>query len=485
LNRRLMPILVAVVLPLLLAAVAVFDDDAPEAATPTFAGLGTPSMPFVPYGQFLAATWFCAGVPAGGTDLGGAVTIANTSDAPLLGELTVFTDAPEVAAAESDFEVPARGSLEIDLTELQPMGTYLSAMVEISGGGGFVEQRADHPDGSSVSACSNSTSSTWYFADNYTLGNSQEDLVITNPFPDDAILNVSFATDEAGVRNPPQLQGWAVAGQSVSVIDERYLAKDEAVLAITITATRGRVVGARSQQYLGERQGYSMSLGAPAGSTSWTFADGEKGGNVTFERYSIYNLSNEQVEVQPAFLGFFSDTFTGVDPIIIERNQVASFNLADVPDLPEGPHGLFFESLTGAPIVVERALTRTTDDGPVTTVVRGVEDAFATPDFGFLRWSMAVGSELAVDDVLVVLNLTNAEGTVSVKALGPGGEVDVPGLSGLVLPANGILRIGLPDVDAALGVPLIVTSTQPIIVERLLPRASDLRGRSGSVALPG
>jgi hypothetical protein len=281
LNRRLMPILVAVVLPLLLAAVAVFDDDAPEAATPTFAGLGTPSMPFVPYGQFLAATWFCAGVPAGGTDLGGAVTIANTSDAPLLGELTVFTDAPEVAAAESDFEVPARGSLEIDLTELQPMGTYLSAMVEISGGGGFVEQRADHPDGSSVSACSNSTSSTWYFADNYTLGNSQEDLVITNPFPDDAILNVSFATDEAGVRNPPQLQGWAVAGQSVSVIDERYLAKDEAVLAITITATRGRVVGARSQQYLGERQGYSMSLGAPAGSTSWTFADGEKGGTTS------------------------------------------------------------------------------------------------------------------------------------------------------------------------------------------------------------
>ena len=79
---------------------------------------------------------------------------------------------------------------------------------------------------------------------------------------------------------------------------------------------------------------------------------------------------------------------------------------------------------------------------------------------------MAIGSELAVEDVLVVLNLTNAEGAVTVKALGPGGEVDVPGLSSLVLPANGILRIGLPDVEAALGVPLIVTSTQPIIVEQ-------------------
>ena len=435
-NRRLIPILLAVVLPLLLVAVATFDNDTPDAAVPTFAELGTPIMPFVPYQQFLAATWFCPGVPAGGADLGGSVTIANTSDAPLLGELTVFTDAPEVAPAESDFEVPARSSLQLDLTELQPMGTYLSAMVEITGGGGFVEQQADHPDGASVSPCSNSTSSTWYFADNYTLGNSQEDLVITNPFPDDAILNVSFATDEAGVRNPPQLQGWAVAGQSVSVIDERYLAKDEAVLAITITATRGRVVAARSQQYLGERQGYSMSLGAPAGSTSWTFADGESGGDTVFERYSVYNLTNEQIEVQPAFLGFFSETFTGVESLIIERNQVASFNLADVADLPSGFHGLVFESLTGAPIVVERAITRRTDDGFITTVVRGVEAAFARPDVGYLRWSMAIGSELAVEDVLVVLNLTNAEGAVTVKALGPGGEVDVPGLSALVLPLS-------------------------------------------------
>jgi len=485
LNRRLMPILLAVVLPLLLAAVATFDGDAPESATPTFADLGTPSMPFVPNQQFLAATWFCAGVPAGGVDLGGSVTIANTADAPLLGELTVFTDAPEVAAAERDFEVPARSSVQFDLTELQPMGTFLSAMVEITGGGGFVEQQADHPDGSAVSPCSNSTSATWYFADNYTLGNSQEDLVITNPFPDDAILDVSFATDEAGVRSPPQLQGWAVAGHSVSVIDERYLAKDEAVLAITITATTGRVVAARSQQYLGERQGYSMSLGAPAGSTSWTFADGERGGDTVFERYSIYNLSGEQVEVQPAFLGFFSEEFTGVESIIIERNQVVSFNLADIPDLPEGLHGLVFESLTGAPIVVERAITRRTDEGFVTTVVRGVEDAFARPESGYLRWSMAIGTELAVEDVLVVLNLVNVDATVTVKALGPGGEVDVPGLSGLLLPANSVLRIAIPDLQAALGVPLVVTSTQPIIVERLLPRASDLRGRSGSVALPG
>ena len=45
--------------------------------------------------------------------------------------------------------------------------------------------------------------------------------------------------------------------------------------------------------------------------------------------------------------------------------------------------------------------------------------------------------------------------------------------------------IAVPDQEAALGHPLIVVGTQPIVVERLLPRSPELRGRSGSLALPG
>jgi hypothetical protein len=60
---------------------------------------------------------------------------------------------------------------------------------------------------------------------------------------------------------------------------------------------------------------------------------------------------------------------------------------------------------------------------------------------------MAIGTDLAVDNVLVVLNLSNADGTVAVKALGPGGEVDLPGLSRPWLPANGVITIAIPDVE--------------------------------------
>lgn len=480
-NRRLLAIVLAVVLPAALVVVAV--RGTPTTATPpTFARLGTPTMPFVPYQGFIDATWFCPGVPSGGSGLGGSVTVANPADSPLEGQVTVFTDAPDVEGAELAFTVPARDTFTVELATIQNTGSYLSAMVEITGGGGFVEQQADHPDGSAVAPCANSTSSTWYFADNYTLNGSQEDLVITNPFPDDAIIDVSFASDD-GERSPEQLQGVPVPGHSVLVVDERFLAKDEAVLAVSIIASRGRVVAGRSQQYLGERLGYTMTLGSPAGSTQWNFADGEVGGDTRFERYSIYNPGEDDAIVQPVFLGVFTDTFNGVDAITVPAGRVVSLSIADVPDLPQGRHSVAFTSETGASVVVERAITRTAGDSYVTTVVRGVETAFLDP--GYFRWSMAIGTEIAVDGVLVVLNLSGTDATVAVKALGPGGEVDIPGLEAVPLGANSVVAIAIPDVAAALGHPLIVMGTQPIIVERLLPRGGDLRGRSGSLALPG
>jgi hypothetical protein len=83
------------------------------------------------------------------------------------------------------------------------------------------------------------------------------------------------------------------------------------------------------------------------------------------------------------------------------------------------------------------------------------------------------------------MNLDFLDGTVTVKALGPGGEVPIPGLEKVALPKSGVIDITMPDEAAALGVPLIVESTQRIVVERRLPRGAGLSGRSGSLAMPG
>ncbi|MFZ4719421.1 MAG: DUF5719 family protein [Ilumatobacteraceae bacterium] len=482
-NRRLPAIVLFVVLPL--AALAMFPlgvfSSTPPPTVPTFAALGEPTQPFVPNAAFINATWFCAGVPNREDASGGFVTVANPTDAPLSGTMTVFSDTPGTPPVEQPFEVAPRTTATQVLSEVQSTGGYLSVMVEIAGGGGFVEQQADTAAGNAVSPCSNSTSRQWHFADNYTLNGSKEDLVVTNPFPDDAIINFTFASND-GTRQPQNLQGVPVPGNSIVVVDQSNMPKDEAVLAVTIEASRGRVVAGRAQLYLGERSGYSMTLGSPSTSAEWWFADGEAGENVTFERYSIYNPSDEDVQVTSNFWGLNDDpTFVGYRTDTVPAGNVISFTTSEFEGLPTGRHGMTFSTEGAASIVVERGITRRAGDGFATTVVLGAPQVFT----GYSRWSMAIGTDQAVDGVLSVMNLDFLDGTVTVKALGPGGEVPVPGLEKIPLPKSGVIDIAIPQAEAALGVPLVVESTQRIVVERLLPRGGDLRGRSGSLAMPG
>src|SRR6185436_19997041 len=141
---------------------------------------------------------------------------------------------------------------------------YASAIVEIDGGGGLVEQRATQDAGSSVSPCTTDTSAHWYFAEGFTADASTEQLVLSNPFDQSVIVDIGFATDE-GSREPTELQGIPIAARSVLVIDlDSIAARDEAQVAIRVDATRGTLVAGRAQLYDGGgRRGYIMTLGSP------------------------------------------------------------------------------------------------------------------------------------------------------------------------------------------------------------------------------
>ena len=179
--------------------------DAPVEVDAVFASLGSPTMPFVPLGSFITSSWFCPGVPAAGVGdaagSGGSVSITNPSDGAMNGRITVFSSEPGVTAVEQPVTVLPRSNTVVDLDVLQPAGAFRSAVVEIDGGGGFVEQTAGHPDGNAVAACSNSASSNWYFADGFTADDSTEQLIITNPYPGYAAVDIGFVTG-TGPRNP-------------------------------------------------------------------------------------------------------------------------------------------------------------------------------------------------------------------------------------------------------------------------------------------
>lgn len=472
--------LAGLVVAVALAGLGISARDEPVVIDPTFASLGNPTMPFVPSGSFITSSWFCPGVPAGESGLGGSLQVTNPSDAPIAGRITAYTTDPGVPAVDEPIIVAPRSTSTVDLDALQPTGTFVSALVEIDGGGGFVEQTAEHPAGNAVSPCANAASSNWWFADGFTVDDSTERLVLTNPYPDAAIVDIRFVTAD-GIRRPSRLQGYPVPGRSVQVVTLGELgARDEPILAAQVSATRGRVVVGRAQHYVGGgRLGFTMSLGAPSLNSQYYFADGETGDGIQ-ESYAIYNPTDAEVTVYAVFLGLpATPDFTNDTEVVVPKGGVVILDTADVPNLPAGRHGAVFSTFAAESIVVERVITRPAGDSVATSVVMG-----SPPNLASTRWSAAVGSDLAIEDALVVLNVDSVDTTVTVSALGPGGLVPVPGLENIPLPAAGLITVPFTD-PSMLGKSFVVESGQRVFVERLLPRSAELRGRSGSFPLAG
>ncbi|MEX2626936.1 MAG: DUF5719 family protein, partial [Ilumatobacteraceae bacterium] len=361
-------------------------------------------------------------------------------------------------------------------------GAFVGAVVEFDGGAGIVEQRAIHPAGDPVMACATETSPNWYLAEGFTVGGSINNLVVTNPFDDAAIVNVAFATDD-GARVPNLYQGIPVPARSVRVIDlgaPGAGAQGEERLAVRVESTRGQVVVARAQHFLaGGRLGYTTTLAAPALRDQWWFADGSKGPGVS-ERFSLYNPTDSGVEVDAIFLGV--DAIADVEPIEVPARQVVVFDPGGVGTLPEGRHATVFSTRSEPSIVVERVLTRTIDGQPLSSVLLGATPApSGEPVPG--TWHMVAGPETPTTEALVAFNPDNTPGVITVSSVGPDGVRPVPGLEEVEIGPAAIATIDLVA-DEALGRELVVTSTGRIFVERSLPSGLS-EGRTSSWLVPG
>ncbi|MBA3606151.1 MAG: hypothetical protein H0W46_09320 [Acidimicrobiia bacterium] len=467
--------------------IVVVGREAVESTAPTFSAANAlePWMPSAPVITSPSTTWFCPGVPASGEDgVGGTVVIANADPGELRAHVTLL--GVDLEPVEQDITVAPHSRASIDVGEAVT-SPYASAVVEITGGTGVVEQQAVRPlagvaTATSVAPCTTSASPSWYLAEGFTAEGSVEELILSNPYPQSSIVDIGFATQE-GSRQPSELQGYVVPARSVKVIDMAEIAaRDEPEVAVSVVATRGTLLVARAQIYGGtDRRGFAVALAAPAPRDQWWFADGEVGPGVA-ERYSIYNPGDDDAEVTPALLGRDTDTFVPIEAIEVPARQVVTFTPADVPGMPEGRHSMVFGSNPGDLVVVERVLTRTFDDLPTTSVVLGAPPRY---EDGYVAttWTMALAAEEAAEDALVVYNVDAVDAVITVQAVGPNGLENVPSLTEVELPAYGLTTIDLTD-DAAIGRQLIVRSTSRVFVERLLPRGPGAQGRVGSWPLP-
>ena len=492
-NRRSIPALIVVLAGII--ALVVVGRNFEERPTPVFSSPAGAWMPSVTDIGSLTGSWFCPGVPATGENgVGGSVMISNRASDALEGRYTVLS--PEGLAAEQSFSVGPWSQSTIDVDAFVT-AAFASVVVEIDGGQGFVEQVANHPAGDSVTPCADDTSSQWHLADGFTAGGSSETLVLTNPYDDLVLSDLTFST-ESGFSEPNAFKGFSVPPKSVKVISIAELGnRDEPIIAASVTTRSGRLVVGRAQHFTGAgRLGYDVSLAAPALRDQWWFADGERGEGIT-ETFSIYNPTDSDVSVTPFFLGLPSEfDGGGFAPIEVPARQVVMFapfdGASDATDftsdsgflrtpIPNGRHAAVFSTLSDPSVVVERVLTRPFGETIATSVVQG---APPRPD-GFVanRWHVGMGPTEPTESALVIYNVDQEQATITIEAVGPGGPSAIPSLTDIPLGPGAVLTIDLLAPDA-LGQELIVNASNRVFIERSLERGGGLSGRSGSWALP-
>ena len=448
-----------------------------QAVTATrFSTVPFANRPYSAHRTPITTTWYCAGVPAADNTTGGQIVVANPTDVAINGHIT-YMNSDGAAPLVQPIVAPARDKLTLDV-ESAMTGTFVSAIVELDGGEAMVEQRAIHPAGDAVASCTTQTSPTWYFADGWTRDISTEQLVITNPYADAVSFDVTFYSKN-GPLNPGAFQDDSVEPRSVKVIDVSL--KDESIIGVQVAASLGRLVVARAAHYAGGgRLGYSLNLGAPALSEQLWFAEGSGAADVT-EKYVILNPTGQDADVTVAVLGIpQSSTFVAPESIPVPSNSVVTYDTKSITGLPDLAHSMAFSTADGKnSIIIERVLTETVAGQPVTSIVMAM-----TPEFSFAkRWSLPIGVDAADADAIVVYNPFASAAIISLKTVGPGGEIAVPGSDAIMLPGAGIITIPLTD-PSVFGKIVIVDASAGVYVERRLPRGHGLGGRSGSWALP-
>jgi hypothetical protein len=411
-----------------------------------------------------ASTWFCPGVVGNDDSIGGSLIIANAGETPVGGTITRFF--VDGAARQQRFAVPARSSLEVDALA-GVSSPFVSALVESQGAAVAVEQRTTHRAGNAVASCASAPAGSWHLADGFTGADSIDNVVVTNPSLDSAILDISFVTS-IGERSPQSLKGVVIPPESVRVFDLASLdARNEAIAAVSVRASVGRVVVGRSQHYLGRgRLGYTMSLASSLTGRRWFFADGEKAAGVA-EEYVIYNPSTSDQQLTFIIAG---DDGVAIDPIVVTASakRVTKFAPAGLTALPEGRYSAIVSAvaaLAGAGaadgVVIERVTTREQGKNVASAVLLGAPRAATS-------WIAPAGVAVDVGDSIRVFNPGSQPATFRVTYLGPAGNVAVTGYEEVSLAPGASTSVQLGAETATSAVSVI--ANEPVVVQRRVPR---------------
>jgi len=400
-------------------------------------------MPTAAPATALSSTFYCAGatVTAAGTSAA-SVVVANTRDQEARGSVTIVTTAgpPRVVPLVVG---PSSAAAVVDLQSGQA-----AAELTVAGGQGDLD----------VTPCASSGSGRWYFPDASTARDASLLLSLFNPFPEDAIADLSFSSDQ-GRAEPADLQGVVVPARSLVVLDIGEQVRRRESLATTVDVRTGRLVATQS---LGRtapgRSGASVTLGAPSLAPLWYFPDGLATNGVA-ERFSLYNPGPKEAEV--ALEVNLDEGVAEPFDLRVPAGDRITVTLNDEARVPKGVgHSTTVRSANGVPVAATRTVEGTvpTRSGRADTL--GARRASR-------RWLFAAGgTSQSGDEVITVQNPGTQPASVSLVGLTGGQAVPLPKFQGVTIEPGRRQAFRVGDALRKAPLAIMVSSTSEVVAER-------------------
>lgn len=311
--------------------------------------------------------------------------------------------------------------------------------------------------------CTDQASTQWYLPAGSSALGYDERLLLYNPYPDEAVVRVSFLT-ASGLRAKANLADKPVPARGSTTIKLNKYILTEATLGVEVSAIRGRVVAwnVMFAKPKGRPAGVQGTIGAPEPSLRWFFPDGGVGSGLD-ETLTVVNPNHREARVTVSLIG--------------KKAIVQPPKLVDIAVPPDGahlvslPHALqarqsdigglaaVVQSSNNVPIAVARTMSY--DTGSASGRSSELGTAVTSR-----RLFVPPAAQAPTTDNLILLNVSPDDATVTIELTRVGGSSGGPSPRPIKVPSGSRVKIPLGRFTKGAPMGAIVTSTAPIVAER-------------------
>jgi len=383
--------------------------------------LSAPVASSVAYSSVGGSTWFCPG--GSGADGPARVGIevvnagADTADV----RITAMGSESSTEPVTDTITAAAGGRTVVALDALITDDPWAAAVLESASPDVIVDQLFAGPTGTDRSPCLTQTSESWIVPNGATRIESDGErmvILLFNPFPDDAVINIDFDAD-VGLDSLDGVVAPARRVTAVEVTDEVTVAARVSAILDVVT---GRLAVSRIQTYDSDQaRGLSVEAASPGGSPVVYLLNVELGDGRN-DLISITNPSSD--EIAQVDVEIVAESDITLDPIelTIHPRRTVVVSVSDEPRLAElSAFTLVVRSLSGVPVAASLDSLVSLDSSMVVGAA-----AETGADLASTSWMLPIeATDTANTDIVVVNPSRIAITRVAFSVIGAEGSTDI------------------------------------------------------------